>query len=91
MAIPVGGFPRQEPGMEIYLEKEGTSERLPLIQARTGSQWSQVDLRVPDPFRNSPVRLVAESASTRAFVGIGTPFKISRAAYLKSKIPALLV
>ena len=90
VAIPVGGFPNEAPGMEIYLQKLDTGERLAIANARMNNQWSQVDLHLPDRFRSSPVRLVAESASTRKYVSVGTPFKISRASYLKSRLPSLL-
>lgn len=90
MAIPVGGFPNEAPGMGIYLQRVDTGERLAIANARMNNQWSQVDLHVPDHFRSSPVRLVAESASIRKYVSVGTPFKISRASCLKSKMPALL-
>jgi hypothetical protein len=91
MAVPVGGFPSEEPGMGIYLQRIDTGARLTIVNARMNTQWSQVDLRVPDHFRSSAVRLVAESLSTQKYVSVGTPFKISRASYLKSKMPALVV
>ena len=90
MAIPVGGFPGEEPGMAIYLQRVDTGERLPIANARMNTQWAEVDLHVPDDFRAAPVRLIAESGSTRKYVSVGTPFKISRVGYLKSRVPALL-
>jgi hypothetical protein len=84
MAIPFVGFPGEVEGNTINLRCILTGNTLPIADNRTGAQWSMAYLHVPRSFCPGPVQLEAHATSSQ-YLGIGTPFQISAAAYYAAK------
>jgi hypothetical protein len=78
--IPVVGFPNSEDDAGIYLESETDHQRFWIRGGGAHVQWQPFTLSLPKSLANTPVRLIAFSKSTRAYVGVGTPyFRTNRA------------
>jgi hypothetical protein len=71
--IPVVGFPNSEDA-GIYLESETSHQRFWIRGGGAHLQWQPFTLSLPKSLTNTPVRLVAFSKSTQAYVGVGTPY-----------------
>lgn len=77
--IPVVGFPNSEDA-GIYLESETNHQRFWIRGGGAHLQWQPFTLSLPKSLTHTPVRLVAFSKSTQAYVGVGTPyFRTNRA------------
>jgi hypothetical protein len=73
------GFPNSEDA-GIYLESETDHQRFWIRGGGAHLQWQPFTLSLPKSLTNTPVRLVAFSKSTQAYVGVGTPyFRTNRA------------
>jgi hypothetical protein len=79
LIIPVVGFPNSEEA-GIYLESEADHQRFWIRDGAAHLEWQPFGLSLPKSLTNTPVRLIAFSKSTRAYVGVGTPyFRTNRA------------
>lgn len=77
--IPVVGFPNSEDA-GIYLESEIDHQRFWIRDGGAHLEWQPFTLSLPKSLTNTPVRLIAFSKSTQAYVGVGTPyFRTNRA------------
>jgi hypothetical protein len=77
--IPVVGFPNSEDA-GIYLESETDHQRFWIRGGGARLEWQPFTLSLPKSLTNTPVRLIAFSKSTQAYVGVGTPyFRTNRA------------
>src|SRR6266550_6215416 len=77
--IPVVGFPNSEDA-GIYLESETDHQRFWIRGGGTHLEWQPFTLSLPKSLTNTPVRLIAFSNSSQAYVGVGTPyFRTNRA------------
>jgi hypothetical protein len=77
--IPVVGFPNSEEA-GIYLESETDHQRFWIRDGAALLEWQPFTLSLPKSLTNTPVRLIAFSKSTQAYVGVGTPyFRTNRA------------
>jgi hypothetical protein len=77
--IPVVGFPNSEDA-GIYLESETDHQRFWIRDGAAQLEWQPFTLSLPKSLTNTPVRLIAFSKSTQAYVGVGTPyFRTNRA------------
>jgi hypothetical protein len=82
LAIAYKGF-AGEPGVGLWLECEATGRRLPVADARTNTQWSEVVLRRPRDWCSGGTLLRA-TGTRDDYVAFGTPFEVSGLAWLKS-------
>jgi hypothetical protein len=79
MIIPVVGFPNSEDA-GIYLESETDHQRFWVHGGGAHLEWQPFTLSLPKSLTNTPVRLIAFSKSTQAYIGVGTPyFRTNRA------------
>jgi hypothetical protein len=79
LIIPVVGFPNSEDA-GIYLESETNHQRFWIRGGGAHLEWQPFTLSLPKSLINTPVRLIAFSKSTKAYVGVGTPyFRTNRA------------
>jgi hypothetical protein len=85
LAIPFFGFPGELAGNTILLRCLPNQAVLQVANIRTNTQWGTAYLHVPDSFCPGQIRLEAHAASDHDYVGVGTPFKISAAAYYAAK------
>ena len=76
LAIPFYGFPAEVPGNRIFLQCRQTGGRLEVAGLRTNDKWGTAYLEVPKAFCLGPVELIALNASTKTYVGVGTPLAI---------------
>jgi hypothetical protein len=77
--IPVVGFPNSEDA-GIYLESETDHQRFWIRGGGTHLEWQPFTLCLPKSLTNTPVRLIAFSKNTQAYIGVGTPyFRTNRA------------
>src|SRR6266702_2235653 len=77
--IPVLGFPNSEEA-GIYLESETDHQRFWIRDGAAHFEWQPFTLSLPKSLTNKPVRLIAFSKSTQAYIGVGTPyFRTNRA------------
>ena len=81
MAIPYAGFPAEQLGNRIYFRCDGENRELDLATQRTNDQWATAYIHLPSSFCSGAVRLVATSVTPDFYIGIGTPFSISRVSY----------
>lgn len=75
-AVPYNGF-AGEPGVNAYVECANTGHRSYLATSRTNNQWAEVVISLPRDFCEGPVRVIAESSSTRDYIALGTPYALS--------------
>jgi hypothetical protein len=71
--IPVVGFPNSEDA-GIYLESEIDHRQFWIRNGATHLEWQPFALSLPESLTNKPVRLIAFSKSTQAYIGVGTPY-----------------
>lgn len=92
MAVPYMGFANENPGTFLRLLCEPNGEHTTLASGRTNNQWATIYLDTRD-FCPGKVQIVAQVSSTTYYIGIGTPFSISRSTYLAntSYAPRLVV
>jgi hypothetical protein len=77
--IPVVGFPNSEEA-GIYLESETDHRRFWIRDGAAHLEWQPFTLSLPKSLTNTPVRLIAFSKNTQAYIGVGTPyFRTNRA------------
>lgn len=81
LAIPFLGLPGEVAGNTIGLRCTTDDTMLPVANIRTNGQWSTAYLHVPKSFCRGPLQLEANAAGGRMIMGVGTPYKISAAAY----------
>jgi hypothetical protein len=67
------GFPNSEDA-GIYLESETDHQRFWVHGGGAHLEWQPFTLSLPKSLTNTPVRLIAFSKSTQAYVGVGTPY-----------------
>lgn len=78
--IPVVGFPNSEDDAGIYLESETDHQRFWIRGGGAHLPWQPFTLSLPKSLTNTPVRLIAFSKSSQAYVGVETPyFRTNRA------------
>lgn len=80
MAVPIVGFPLEAEGFRLYGQCADTGENWDIAVQRTNTQWSTVYLDM-NRYRCASVSLHATSAGNAYYVGIGTPFEVSKGAY----------
>ncbi len=87
LAAPTGGT-----GHELSLVRLDTGKRLPLHRAVT-SQWRLHCIEIPASWRGVPVRLSAvnRSASSGAWLGVGTPFVLPGIAGFQHRLLSVLL
>jgi hypothetical protein len=83
--VPYRGF-AGEPGVALFLECLRDGARVLVASGRTNTQWSEVLLTADDTGCEGPVRLVAQSTSTTAYLAVGTPFAVDRLALAKRSV-----
>ena len=81
-AVPYNGF-SGEPGIVSYVECMGSGQRIHLATSRNNTQWSEVRILHPKAFCTGPVRVVASSTSTKDYIALGSPYRLSRISMLK--------
>lgn len=74
LGLPVCGFTHLE-GNGLYLENMVTSERLEVTEDNIGGDWSDIRLRLPDPWRGQPVTVHAidDSVGFYGWLAVGSP------------------
>ena len=88
ISLPVAGYPAA-PQNQLYLQNEKTFERITFQYGNVHETWQELIIRIPEKWRNTPLKIIAESDG-RAYIGVGTPHKASRATDLKTSLPASL-
>lgn len=83
MTVPYGGF-AGEPGVEFYLACTANHRRMPLATANSGNQWTESVLRIPRGWCKQDVRIVVHTDSTKDYIKVGAPYKISAVSYFKA-------
>ena len=83
MAVPYGGF-AGEPGIAFYLACTDNDRRMPLATMKSGNQWTESVVRVPHGWCKKDVRIVAHTDSTKFYIKVGTPYRISAASFYKA-------
>jgi hypothetical protein len=83
--VPYRGF-AGEPGVALFVECLRDRNRVLVATGRTNTQWSEVLLTPADTGCEGPVRLMAESTSTSAYIAVGTPFAVDRLALVKQSV-----
>ncbi len=79
IAIPFVGFPSEVPGNILQISCDsGTTT--PIASARTGNQWSTVYLQAAD-LCPGLARIEAHVADPNFYIGLATPFAVSRFDY----------
>ncbi|HMN84513.1 MAG TPA: hypothetical protein PKA74_00780, partial [Bauldia sp.] len=81
MAIPFHGNPGERPGQRIYLRCVATGLERDVATIRVIAAWSTAYIKPPRDFCRGDVQLVATAATPDRVVGVGTPLRISAAAY----------
>jgi hypothetical protein len=81
LAVPHHGFPGEGPGNRIILRCESTSAEMDIATTRTNTQWATAFIAVPRSFCPGLVKLIAASSGASNYVGVGTPFAVSKAVY----------
>jgi len=77
--IPVVGFPNSEDA-GVYLESETDHRRFWIRDGAAHLEWQPFTVSLPKSLTSKPVRLIAFSKSTQAYIGVGTPyFRTNRA------------
>lgn len=92
LAIPYQGFPRETPEDRIYLKIEGGDE-LEVATIATLNMWATVYLEVPKRYIGKKARLIANAASNKQYIAVGTPFSVPQSVYIANTAlaPRLLI
>ena len=81
MAIPYTGFAGETAGTLLQLRCSRNGKKLEISSGRTNTQWATIYLDTRG-FCEGKVQLVAQASSKQYYVGVGTPFSVSRSTYL---------
>lgn len=73
LIVPVVGFPNSEDA-GLYVESEIDRRQFAIRDGAAHTQWQPFTLFLPKSLINTPVRIVAYSRSTQAYIGVGTPY-----------------
>lgn len=85
IAIPYvrGGIRGYDQADEVLIQCISSGATLTVSSAQTFAEWVVAYLKIPTEFCSSPLRLiaVAKAATPDAYVGIATPFSVSKVVY----------
>ena len=73
LLIPVVGFPSSRV-TGVYLESENGRQRFSVAPGATHIEWQPFTVTLPKNLVGSAFRIVAYAQSSRAYVGVGTPY-----------------
>jgi len=89
IGIPLLGYPAA-PGIDVRLENLTTGEAISVAYGNVHEWWQAYLVSLPPSWRGQPLRLVASSTTSAAYVGIGTPYASPRSAQWLFSLPSLV-